>query len=434
MDIDAEEGVNGSLLIDSDAFNEVKFLTPGDFASEQNSLVFQAAVTLHGRGDAIDQITVATELERTGKLTMAGGAAYLSHLISSVPTSLDIGHYANIVHRLSVSRSLIAAASQIAAIGYEALPDAEDSVKRAAATINAVKKRASVQKFDIVTPEAMGKVMLDMLENGQPSLSWGYSDLDELTIGIYAQDYVVFGSRPSVGKTELMLGIAENVGRAGKKALFASTEMGINPVIERYIAKQLQISVRDFRRRKMQKELGEDLESLFIKASGAITEIPVYYLFGRRSSDSIWENARKMQELYGLDCIFVDYLQLLTDCYRGGRDNHSVQVGQVSHNLKAITQDLNVPVIVASQLNRDVERRDNKRPMLADLRESGDIEQDADVVFLLHRPGLYKGYMITDKGKLEIMMAKNRQLGMADHIIRLQWLAEKYRYGNAVKD
>jgi replicative DNA helicase len=227
-----------------------------------------------------------------------------------------------------------------------------------------------------------------------------------------------------------MLTIADNIARTGKKVLFASTEMGITPVLERHIAKTLRISVRNFRRREFQ--LDADMEKKFFSGSGELESIPVYYLFGSRSSESIWQNARKMQEQYGLDAIFVDYLQLLTDCRRG-KDNHAVQVGLVSHNLKDITKDLNVPVVVASQLNRLLEYRESKRPMLADLRESGDIEQDADVVFLLHRPELYPECPAGDRGVLEMMMAKNRQLGTAESPVRLQWIPEQYRYGNAVR-
>ena len=431
--IEAEEGVTGSLLIDGECLNEVTFLQPSDFFSETNRIIFKACRDIDARNTAIDQITVAEELERQGNLQIAGGAAYLSHLISSTPTSLDIGHYANIVHRLSLSRALISAASQIAMLGYDAAPDIENGIKQAGVIIETVKKRAGNNKLEITTPAMMSSKMLDILQHGAPSLSWGFIDLDAVTTGIYAQDYIVIGARPSVGKTEMMIETAENIGRTGKKVLFASTEMGINPVLERYIAKQLQMSIRELRKRELQPELNEDVEQHYMAASVRLSELPVYYLFGKRSSDSIAMNARKMQELYGLDCIFVDYLQLLTDCYRGGRDNHSVQVGQVSHNLKAITSDLNVPVIVASQLNRLVEYRENKRPMLADLRESGDIEQDADVVFLLHRPELYSDYEITDKGKLEIMMAKNRQLGMAEHPVKLQWIPDRYKYGNATR-
>jgi replicative DNA helicase len=211
--------------------------------------------------------------------------------------------------------------------------------------------------------------------------------------------------------------------------------MPMNPVVERYISRVLSISVRQFRERKTG-EMDEATEKRYLEYAGQLENLPVYYLFGKRSSDSIWENARKMQEKYGLDAIFVDYLQLLTDCNRG-KENHSVAVGIVSHNLKAMGQSLNVPVIVASQLNRSIEHRDDKRPMLFDLRESGDIEQDADVVFLLNRPELYPdeyGHVADeDRGVLEIIMAKNRQLGTDTNIVKLQWVADKYHYADKAR-
>ncbi len=429
FNIDAEEAVNGSLLIDGECLKEVQFLKPSDFFSSQNRLIFTACLECAKRYEAINIITVASELDRTRKLKDAGGAAYLSHLSGMVPTSLDAPYYAGIVHRLSIARGLINSASQIAAIGYEASPDTEGALSRATAILDTVKKEAGAMKSELVTPDMMGEKMLDMLNDGQSSISWGFADLDEVTTGIYPQDYIVIGARPSVGKTELQIEVAEKMAGQKKTVLFASTEMHINPVLERYIARALKISIRDLRKRVFDLEQ----QDKFMKAADAITGIPIYYLFGKRSSENIWMNARKMKEQYGLDAVFVDYLQLLTDCNKG-KDNHAVQVGLVSHTLKAISQDLNVPVIVASQLNRLVEYREVKRPMLADLRESGDIEQDADVVFLLHRPELYPGFNAADKGVLELMMAKHRQLGQAEAPVKLQWVPQNHCYENKERE
>jgi len=354
-----------------------------------------------------------------------------------MPTSLDIEHYADIVHRLSMSRSVITAAGQIASIGYDADPDIDGSIKKIETIVTAIKARSGNRKNEIVTPADMGKKMLDMLREGEKSVEWGFIDLDDLTGGIYPQDYIVIGARPSVGKTQFMLDSAKNIALRDKKVLMVSAEMTINPIIEREISKALGISVWQYRKRNTESDDWKSRETGYMIAAGNLTKTNVYYLFGRRSSDSIWDNARKMKESVGLDVIFVDYLQLLSDCYRGGRDNHSVSVGLVSHNLKAITTDLNVPVIVASQLNRQVEYRDDKHPVIADLRESGDIEQDADVVFLLHRPELYINPLEHEaeykavKGKLSVMMAKNRQLGTASVPVILQWVDKQYRYDNA---
>lgn len=432
--MESEEGVTGSMLIGGN-FTEIKFLKPGDFYSDQNRLIFQACFDVFKRDEAIDQITVTEELHRTGKLEEAGGAAYLSHLIANTPTSLDAPYYANIVHRLSIARQLIQSSSQIASLGYDADTDVDSVLKKAFDILDGVRKGANVNKFEVVTPAEMSTAMLDLLNKGQESLSWGFIDLDKITTGIYPQDYVIIGARPSVGKTQIMLEVAENIAMCGKKVLFVSTEMPMNPVIERHISRTLGISVRSFRERKISPDnpLDEKTEKDYVTKAGLLNDIPIYYLFGKRSSDSIFENAQKMKEKYGLDAIFVDYLQLLTDCNKG-RDNHSVAVGVVSHNLKSIGQSLNVPIVVASQLNRSLESRVDKRPMLSDLRESGDIEQDADVVFLLNRPELYPDengqVAAADKGVLELIMAKNRQLGTGESIVKLEWRPDAFRYGN----
>ena len=436
-DMNAEEGVNGSLLIDSDCYSQVKYLIPEDFFSETNRLIFRACKNIMDRQGKIDQITVAEELNRAGKLSAAGGAAYLSNLIATTPTSLDIEYYADIVKRLSVSRSIVTAASQIGSLGFEASPDVEGTLKTIEQIIVSIKKNAGNRKNDIVTPNDMATRMIDMIKQGETSLPWGFVDLDELTGGVYPQDYIVVGARPSVGKTQFMLDAANNIALRGKKVLFVSAEMTINPVLERHIAKSLGISIWNYRKRDINSQYWqENVEPKYMVAAADLGKIPIYYLFDRRSSDSIWDNARKMKESVGLDIIFVDYLQLLSDCYRGGRENHSVAVGMVSHNLKAITTDLNIPVVVASQLNRQVEYRDDKHPVIADLRESGDIEQDADVVFLLHRPELYADTQVERDavlGKLAVMMAKNRQLGTASSPVILQWVAEHFKYENAMR-
>lgn len=435
--INAEEAINGSLLVDNDCINQVKYLKSDDFFSEQNRLIFDACINLYKRNQLIDQITVAEELEHNGKLSLAGGVAYLYHLISITPHSLDAPGYAVIVHRDSIARQLINAASRIGSIGYEADTDIEGAIKKAEEIIDNVRQGLNVNKTEIVTPSQMADAMLNMLEHGQESIQWGFVDLDSLTTGIYPQDYIIFGARPSVGKTQIMLEVAENMARGGKRCLFVSTEMPMNPVVERYISRVFKISVRELRERRLKnQQFSEDDEMRYMEAVGVLSKLPVSYLFGKRSSDNIWDNARKMQESHGLDAIFVDYLQLLTDCNKG-RENHSVAVGVVSHNLKAMGQSLNVPVIVASQLNRSLEHRDDKRPVLSDLRESGDIEQDADVVFLLHRPELfpdeYGKVAKEDVGVLELLMAKNRQLGTDERVVRLQWRPNDYRYGDRAK-
>ncbi len=262
----------------------------------------------------------------------------------------------------------------------------------------------------------MAVTMLDIFQQGEPFLKWALYDLDEITTGIYQQDYIIVAGRPSMGKTELLLSVAENVEKQGKKVLVASGEMGKNPILERYASKQLKMSVRDFRKR----QITLDQEAQYMEAVGNLSQCSIYYLFGNRTSDNVWSQATKMKESIGMDILFIDYLQLLRDCWERG-ESKATAVGRVSANIRAMTADLNVPVIVASQLNRAVEYRDDKVPPLSALRESGNLEQDADVVLMVHRPDQYRNETETQPGQTEIYMAKNRQLGYSPKPVILQW-------------
>jgi len=429
-DIDAEESVIGSLLIDGDAIRQVEHtITPVDFYHEINRWLFQACMSLRSRREAINQITVAQELSRQKKIEECGGVAYLSHLISVCPTSLDIKYYADIVRRLSVSRQLINLGGQIANVGYTANPDPNKSIEEATKMLTDLKK--SVTIFDeLVQPKDAGNVIFDMIaeyNNPKHSMSWGFADLDELTSGIHPE-LAIFGARPSTGKTQLMLDILESLAERNYRVLFCSAEMSIKALMERKVARELKTDIRILRRSGLPPDLMDKLAEL----AGVVSERQVFYLPQGISSNDIYNEATKLKETVGLDIVFVDYLQILKDCWQMGKESKSVLVGRASKVLKSLVEDLRIPVICASQLNRDLERRpeDARKPMLADLRESGDIEQDADVVFLL-----WRDLNNTDENirhTLEVKMAKNRQLGDAP-FIRLNWLPSQHRYVDAYK-
>ena len=417
-DIDAEEAVNGSLLIDGGAFNKIASLIhPTDFYTEVGRFIYTVCGTLHERREAINQITVAQELARQGKLETCGGAAYLSHLISIVPTTLDIEYYAQIVKRLSVSRRAISLAGQIAAVGYEARPDVNEGITSIVDMVNEFRK-GNVAFDDIVTPTDAGNILIDLIteyNNPRHSFSWGFSDLDDITSGIYPE-LIIIGARPGVGKTQLMLDIAENL--TGRHIFFASAEMSIKALLERKLARELRKDIRQLRRYG----LDDGNMDRVIALSAQVSEQQIYYLPKGCSSQDVYYEAKKLKDSVGLDIVFVDYLQLLSDCWRTDKENQNIRVGKACKVLKSLVNDLQVPVVVASQLNRGLEYRAEKRPSLSDLRDSGEIEQDSDVVLLLYR----------DEEKsdvLEIKMAKNRQLGQA-RAITLQWVAARHSYAN----
>ncbi len=418
-DIDAEEAVNGSLLIEGEAFNKIAtLLQPSDFYTEPCRFIYEVCGVLHERREAINQITVAQELARQEKLGTCGGAAYLSHLISIVPTSLDIEYYAQIVKRLSVSRRAISLADQIAAVGYEARPDVNEGINTIIELVNDFWKN-NIAFGDIVTPADAGSILIDLIteyNNPQHTFSWGFRDLDDITSGIYPE-LIIIGARPGVGKTQLMLDIMERL--FGRHILFASAEMSIKALLERKLARELGTDIRQLRRSGLN---DRDMDHV-IELSGRVSEQNIYYLSKGCSSQDVYNEAKKLKDSVGLDIVFVDYLQLLSDCWKSDRENQNIRVGRACKVLNSIKNDLQVPVVVASQLNRGLELRAEKRPSLPDLRDSGEIEQDADVVLLLYRD------MEERDDILEVKMAKNRQLGAARAIF-LQWVAARHSYEN----
>lgn len=394
-DIDAEEAVDGSLLIDGTAIYKIAtFLNQQDFYSEQNQLVYGACLSLYQRNEAINQITVAQELDRRGKLETCGGAAYLSHLISIVPTSLDIENYAQIVYRLSLMRHLINAAGQIAAIGYEADPDVDASLSKAEDILFRLRHGQSPRDFVHVrqvldkyfetapspTTEAEG------YRGPIPQALSGFIGLDEFLGGFQPSDLIIIAGRPSLGKTSLALSIARNaaVEQGACVALF-SLEMAREPLVLRILASESGVNSR---RVRLGVHLNEEEEKRIMEATGILSEAPIYI------DDSpqlrvveMRSKARRLHYERGINLIIVDYLQLMEA--DGRRENRVQEISYISRSLKALARELNVPVLAVSQLSRAVEWRASHIPQLSDLRESGAIEQDADIVMFIYRDEVY---------------------------------------------
>ncbi len=394
-DIDAEEAVIGSLLIDGTAIYKIaSFLQQPDFYSEQNQWIYGACLSLYQRNEAINQITVAQELDRQKKLETCGGAAYLSHLISIVPTSLDIEHYAQIVYRLSVMRRLITAARQITAIGYEANPDVELSLSQAEDILFRLRHGQAPRDFVHI------RQVLDKYFETAPSLTTeaegyrgpipqtlsGFTGLDEFLGGFQPSDLVIIAGRTSLGKTSLALSIARNaaVEQGACVALF-SLEMAQEPLVLRLLANESGINSR---RVRLGGHLAEEEEKRIMESTGILSEAPIYI------DDSpqirvveMRSKARRLHYERGINLIIVDYLQLMQGEDR--RENRVQEIGYISRSLKALARELNVPVLALSQLSRQVDWRASHIPQLSDLRESGSIEQDADIVMFVHRDEAY---------------------------------------------
>ncbi len=390
-DIDAEEAVNGSLLIDGKAiYDTAVLLKPEDFYSEQNRWIYHACLSLYQRNEAIDQITVAQELDRQGKLEKCGGAAYLSHLISVVPTSLDIEHYARIVSRLSIMRQLIFAADKISKIGYEADPDVVSALSKAEETLFQLRhergaldfvhiKNVLDRYFEVLpSPEDKGYEQI-------PHIASSLTGLDELLGGFQRSDLIIIAGRPSMGKTSLALNLASNAGVEQQAciALF-SMEMSRGALVQRLLSSETGIQSRRIRLGQQT----EEEEKRIMDAIGILSEAAIYIddspqlrVFEMRSK------ARRLHYERGIDLIIIDYLQLMQGDARG--ENRVQEISYITRSLKALARELNVPVISVSQLSRAVEWRASHKPQLSDLRESGSIEQDADIVIFIYRDEFY---------------------------------------------
>jgi replicative DNA helicase len=393
-DNDAEEAVIGSLLIDGAAiFQIADFLQPADFYFEQNQWLYEAALALYQRDEAINQVTLAQELSRRGRLEAVGGAARLSYLISVCPTSLDCEHYARIVYRLSVMRQLISAGDRISAIGYEAGPDVEESMARAEGLLFKLRRsqgvgdlthiRQVLDKYFEEAPEAAGKPSERL-----PFVPCGFAGLDEFLNGFQRSDLIIVAGRPSMGKTSLALNIARNaaVDHRACVALF-SLEMSRDSLVTRLVSSESGVNARRIR---FGEHKTEDEERKVLEATGVLSEAPIYVddtpmirMAEMRSK------ALRLNYERGIDLVILDYLQLMQGEGGGRGENRVQEISYISRALKALARELNAPVLAVSQLSRAVEWRASHEPQLSDLRESGSIEQDADVVLFIYRDEYY---------------------------------------------
>jgi replicative DNA helicase len=421
-DLGAEEALIGSLIIDGSAIDKVRYsLKPEHFYYAPNQLQYKACLALAERRVALDQITIAQELARQGNLEKCGGAANLSRLISICPTALDIEHYAEIVQRLATMREVIGVGERIRDIGYSDAEDANQAIEDAVTTMRECqRKHTRVDK--LITPEQLANGLIDMVgeyNEGRPGLTWGFNCLDAMTTGMQPGELGIVAARPSVGKSQVLGDCAENIVERypDKIILVASVEMSVRMVLERKASRVLGIPVRVLRIKGWQ----DTQDGQLMKYAGKVSKQGIYYLPPGSTSVEIAASARQLKANLGLDVIFVDYLQRLPDSYpQHKNETRDQSVGRACSNLKQLAVDLNVPVIVASQLNRAVEHREDKAPGLSDLRDSGNIEQDADAVLLLHRN------VANREARLQVIQAKGRQVGTG--VAELWWDDNTQRY------
>ena len=399
-DIAAEESVIGSILIDGDSLSRVaSFIRPQDFYGEKNRWCFEAFLALFERSEAINQITVSHELslhrsrgdEQENRLEEIGGSAYLSHLVMVVPTSVHIEYYARIVQRTSIMRQLIDVGGRISEIGlHESDADTDAALSRAEDLLFRI--RAGRGSGDFVhIREVLDTYMEESAALHGPDaahispVATGFPGIDNLLgNGMQRSDMIVLAARPSLGKSTLAFNIARAAADSGNRVGIFSLEMSRDQIGMRLLASEANVDSYRIRIGL----LSNDEESRLLDAIGVLSDLPVY--IDDTPIQTIVDmrgKARRLQSERGLDLLIIDYLQLIGG---GGRiDNRAQEMGEISRSIKGMARDLDIPVIACSQLSRAIEQRPNHRPLLSDLRESGSIEQDADVVAFIHREDVY---------------------------------------------
>lgn len=386
--IEAEQSVLGALLIDRDAVVEVaEVLRPEDFYRNHHGTVYAAILQLYERREPVDIVTVSEVLEREGALDPVGGSAYLTSLINLTPTAVNAVYYARIVERKAVLRNLIGAAGKIAAIGYEESPDISESIDRAEQQLFAVSQKRVESGFSTLrTLLHAAYDRLDYLHQHKGEVSGirtGFKDLDQLTTGLQKSDLVILAARPSIGKTSLALNFAEYAAvREGKTVGVFSLEMSKEQLVLRLLS-----SVANIDSQRLRTGFLEEMDfTRLAPAMNTLAEAPVYIDDTPNiTTMELRTKARRLQAESGLDMIVVDYLQLMSSSITSRDANRVQEVSEISRGLKALARELQVPVIALSQLSRQPEMRESKEPRLSDLRESGSIEQDADLVMFLWR-------------------------------------------------
>lgn len=427
--LDAEIATLGSMMIDGTAIERVsEFLAPDDFYREAHRTIYDALIALSSRSEPVDLVTVSEELQRRGKLEEVGGIAYLTTLMDSVPSAANVDYYAQIVEEYAIRRRLIEAAQEI--IRLAAISEDEEEpltisniTDMAESAIYRVARRRLRKGFESIRP--LLSEVFDRFDNFYherklvTGLSTGFRELDYITAGLQKSDLVIIAARPSMGKTSLCLNIGEHVAlREGKTVAIFSLEMSKEQLVQRMICSQAEVNAHRLR-------LGMLPDSAWQRLAKAVQDLWNAKIFIDDTPDiSVLEmraKCRRLRAEHDLDLVIVDYLQLMRSHRRS--ENRTQEISDIARALKGLAREMEVPIIALSQLSRAVEHRENKRPMLSDLRESGSIEAEADVVAFIYRPEYYAmkdavssedvdgGTMPREEGRVEeaeIIIAKQR--------------------------
>jgi len=430
QNLEAESSVLGGVLLDNDAINVVlELLRPEDFYRDSHRRVFRAMIELSDRSEPVDLITLSEFLKSRGELETVGGTAYLASLADFVPTAANIAHYSRIVREKSILRHLINTATDIATRGYEEQNNVDEFLDNAEKVIFDISEKKIKASF-----VAVGDMIRDTLKTVEKlyerkemitGVPTGFEDLDKLTAGLQPADLIIVAGRPGMGKTAFALNIASNAAFAGIGAALFSLEMAKEQLVLRMLCSEARVNSAKVR----SGYLGERDFPQLAKAAGRLHEAPIY--IDDTPAISVLELRAKARRLVRdrtkkIGLIVVDYLQLMRGM--GNASNREQEISEISRSLKALAKEVNVPVIALSQLNRRVEDRGDRRPVMSDLRESGAIEQDSDVIVFIYRDEVYNKSDDGNRGIAEIIVAKQRN-GPID-TVKLTFLNEYTRFEN----
>ncbi len=429
--LEAEEAILGSLLIDPDAIYEVaSFLRPEAFYRSKNRRVYEAIVSLSEGGNQLDLLTLADELRRREQLEGIGGEGFLISLINAVPTSVNARSYGRLVEAAALRRRMISAAGTIAELAYNEAENIDIVVDKAERALFSISEERTTR--DLVPIKQIASDYYDRVQELQKldgndviGVPTGYTDLDRLLGGLNKSDLLILAARPGMGKTSLQIGIALTAAlKHGKRIAMFNLEMSGEQLVQRMIAAETKIDSQRLRRG----QLHEHELPIFAEAIGRLSETRIFIDDTPSITPlQLHTKCRRLYAEHGLDLIMIDYLQLMQGSANHG-GNRVMEISEISRSLKGLARELDVPVLAAAQLSRAVEQRQDKHPLLSDLRDSGSIEQDADIVMFIYRDEYYNAETTERPGIAEIQIAKHRNGPTGS--IDLYWHAQLASFRN----
>jgi replicative DNA helicase len=416
----AEQSVLGAMMISKDAIADVLEVIRGvDYYRPAHEMIHDAIIDLYGRGEPADMVTVAGELQRRGELQKIGGAPYLHTLAANVPIAANAGFYAEIVREKAILRRLVDAGTKIVQIGYAGEGEVDHIVDQAQAEVYQVTDRRKAEDYTPLS-DIMDSVLdeIEAIENREAGIygvPTGFADLDDLTNGLHSGQMIVVAARPAMGKSTLALDLCRAASiHNNLTSCFFSLEMTRSEITMRLLSAEARIPLNHIRNGKMSQEEWDRLARHVSKVSGApmfIDDSPNMTMMEIRAK------ARRLKQRHDLKLVVIDYLQLMTSGKKV--ESRQLEVSEFSRQIKLLAKELEVPIIALSQLNRGPEQRADKRPMMSDLRESGSIEQDADMVILLHRDDVFEKES-TRPGEADLIVAKHRNGATRDIVVAFQ--------------